>query len=42
MEMDRANEYVCGPAIVHLLQRAWLDYGDARYERLAGLSVSHL
>jgi hypothetical protein len=40
--MDRANEYVCGPAIGHLLQRAWLDYGDARYERLAGLSVSHL
>lgn len=42
VEMDRANEDVCGPAIVHLLQRAWLVYGDARYERLAGLSVSHL
>jgi len=42
VEMDRANEDVCGPAIVHLLQRAWLVYGDARYERLAALSVSHL
>ena len=42
VEMDRANVDVCGPAIVHLLQRAWLVYGDARYERLAGLSVSHL
>ncbi len=42
VEMDRANEDVCGPAIAHLLQRAYKDYGDARYERLAGLSVSHL
>ena len=25
-----------------LLQRAWRVYGDARYERLATLSVSHL
>ena len=40
--MDRANEDVCGPAIVHLLQRAWRVYSDARYERLAALSVSHL
>jgi transposase InsO family protein len=42
VEMDRANEDVCGPAIVHLLQRAYTEYGDARYERLAGLSASHL
>ena len=42
VEMDRANEDVCGPAIVHLLKRAWLVYGDARYQRLAELSVSHL
>ena len=42
VEMDRANEDVCGPAVVHLLRRAWRVYGDARYERLAGLSVSHL
>ena len=42
VEMDRANEDVCGPAIVHLLKRAYNTYGDKRYERLAGLSVSHL
>lgn len=42
VEMDRANEDVCGPAVVHLLRRAWRVYGDPRYERLAGLSVSHL
>jgi transposase InsO family protein len=42
VEMDKANEDVCGPAIAHLLQRAYRDYGDDRYERLATLSVSHL
>jgi transposase InsO family protein len=42
VEMDKANEDVCGPAIAHLLQRAYRTYGDPRYERLATLSVSHL
>ncbi len=42
VEMDRANEDVCGPAVVHLLRRAYHVYGDKDYERLAGLSVSHL
>jgi transposase InsO family protein len=42
VEMDQANEDVCGPAIAHLLQRAYRAYGDPRYERLADLSVSHL
>ena len=42
VQMDRANEDVCGPAIVHLLQRAFVVYGDTRYERLSKLSVSHL
>jgi hypothetical protein len=42
VEMDKAHEDVCGPAIVHLLRRAYHDYGDSRYERLATLSVSHL
>jgi transposase InsO family protein len=41
-EMDRANADVCGPAVVHLLRRAYTVYRDPRYERLAGLSVSHL
>lgn len=42
VEMDRAHEDVCGPAIAHLLRRAYTLYGDKRYERLASLSVSHL
>jgi hypothetical protein len=42
VEMDRAHEDVCGPAIVHLLRRAFREYGDPRYERLATLSASHL
>ena len=42
VEMDRAHEDVCGPAIAHLLQRAHGVYDDKRYERLAELSVSHL
>jgi hypothetical protein len=42
VEMDRANEDVCGVAIVHLLHRAFVVYGDQRYERLSRLSVSHL
>ena len=42
VQMDRANEDVCGPAIVHLLYRAYTVYGDQNYKRLADLSVSHL
>ena len=42
VQMDKAHEDVCGPAIVHLLKRASAVYGDARFERLATLSVSHL
>lgn len=30
VEMDKAHEEVCGPAITHLLKRAFFDYGDAR------------
>lgn len=42
VEMDKAHQDVCGPAIVHLLQRAYSVYDDKRYERLATLSSSHL
>ncbi len=42
VEMDKANEDVCGPAIIHLLKRAFHSFGDVRYERLAKLSSSHL
>ena len=42
VEMDQTHEDVCGPVIAHLLQRAYREYDDPRYERLATLSVSHL
>ena len=42
VEMDKANENACGSTIAHLLWRAFHQYGDARYQRLATLSVSHL
>ena len=42
VELDQVHEDVCGAAIAHLLQRAFVVYHDARYERLAELSVSHL
>lgn len=42
VEMDKAHEDVCGPAMTHLLKRAFSTYGDKRYERLAKLSSSHL
>ena len=41
-EVDLAHGTLSGPATVHLLQRAFAVYGDARFERLATLSVSHL
>jgi hypothetical protein len=42
VEMDRAHEDVCGPAIVHLFWRAFHEYGDPRYTRLTTLDPSHL
>jgi hypothetical protein len=42
VEMDKAHVDVCGPAITHPLKRAFFDYGDVRFERLAQLSSSHL
>ncbi len=42
VEIDHANEDVCGPAVAHLLQRGYNVQGDIRYERLTNLSVSHL
>ena len=41
-ELDRAFGTLSGPATAHLLERAFVDYGDARFERLRELSVSHL
>lgn len=41
-EVDRAHGTLSGPATTHLLKRARHVFGDARFERLASLSVSHL
>ncbi len=41
-QMDRQFDTLSGPATVHLLRRAFRLYGEARFERLARLSVSHL
>ena len=41
-EMDALHDTLSGPATCVLLQRAFTLYGDARYARLAQLSVAHL
>ncbi|HBY64504.1 MAG TPA: integrase, partial [Solibacterales bacterium] len=40
--VDEAHETLSGPATVKLLQRAYYDFGDSDYARLAELSVAHL
>ena len=40
--IDEAHETLSGPATQRILYRAFHDYGDARYERLAAISVAHL
>ena len=40
--VDAAHEDLSGPAICRILQREYTVYGKAEFERLAGLSVSHL
>lgn len=41
-EVDEAHETLSGPATQKILQREYHDYGQGEYERLAGISVSHL
>ena len=41
-DMDALHDTVSGPATKKLMERAFLVFGDARFERLAGISVSHL
>ena len=41
-EMDALHSTLSGPATKKLMERALLVFGDARFERLAGISVSHL
>ena len=41
-EVDRAHDWLSGPATVHILQREHEQYGKAEHARLAGISVAHL
>jgi transposase InsO family protein len=41
-EVDEAHETLSGPATQKLLQRAYHDFHDVRYARLASISVAHL
>ncbi len=41
-EVDAAHEDLSGPAVRHLCHRAWTVFGDERFERLAGISASHI
>ena len=41
-EMDVLHSTLSGPATKKLMERAHQVFGDPRYERLAGISISHL
>lgn len=41
-QTDALHDTPSGLAAKHLFERAWRVYADARYERLAGISVAHL
>ena len=41
-EVDNAHESLSGPATQKLLQRAFHDYGDARFQSLAAISVAQI
>jgi hypothetical protein len=40
--VDAAHESLSGPATRHILQRAYQQYDQPEYQRLASISVSHL
>jgi hypothetical protein len=41
-ELDAAHEDLSGPAVRHLCWRGWKVFGDERFQRLAGISASHI
>ena len=41
-EVDRAHDWLSGPATVHILKREYEQYGKAEHARLAEISVAHL
>jgi transposase InsO family protein len=42
VEIDNAHDRLSGKAVRKLMQRALVVFGDRRYDRLAGISVSHI
>lgn len=42
VEVDRAHGRLSGPATRRILQRAYEQFGEQRYQRLAKISVAHL
>jgi hypothetical protein len=41
-EVDAAHEDLSGPAVRHLCQRAWVVFGNEKFQRLADISASHI
>jgi transposase InsO family protein len=41
-EVDRAHDWLSGPATVHILKREYEQFGKAEHARLARISVAHL
>src|SRR5579863_3945232 len=41
-EVDRAHDWLSGPATVHILKREYEQFGKAEHARLAEISVAHL
>jgi hypothetical protein len=41
-ELDAAHQDLSGPAVRHLCQRGWTVFGDQKFQRLAGISPSHI
>lgn len=41
-EVDEAHETLSGPATQKILHREFHDYGDKRYQQLAGISAPHI
>jgi transposase InsO family protein len=41
-EVDRAHDWLSGPATVHILKRECQQFGHTEYVQLAGISVAHL
>ena len=41
-EVDRAHERLSGPATRRILEREYQEFGKQEFQRLAGISVSHL